>query len=135
MRASSWSLPFAQAEPGPSRRILPGRHIRTATSHTDSHSATRTRRTAEPAEIESCWPRTSRSGETADRVPFRRPGWHRLLGKLQVAVVLLLVAPSGIWMAPYAETAAAEEAARPECKVGGAPEGAAVAKGAPQPST
>ena len=32
---------------------------------------------------------------------FRRwsPRWHRLLGKTQVACVLLLVAPSGFWMA------------------------------------
>jgi hypothetical protein len=36
---------------------------------------------------------------------FRRrfPAWHRRLGRIQVACVLLLVAPSGLWMARYAE--------------------------------
>lgn len=33
----------------------------------------------------------------------RWPCYHRTLGKLQVANVLLLVAPSGLWMAAYAE--------------------------------
>ena len=35
---------------------------------------------------------------------FRRrfPRWHRYLGRIQVACVLLLVAPSGLWMAQYA---------------------------------
>jgi uncharacterized membrane protein len=33
-----------------------------------------------------------------------RPEWHRLLGRLQVALVLLLVVPSGLWMARYAMT-------------------------------
>ena len=32
--------------------------------------------------------------------------WHRYLGRIQVACVLLLVAPSGLWMAFYAETGA-----------------------------
>lgn len=34
---------------------------------------------------------------------FRRrfPAWHRRLGRLQVACVLLFVAPSGLWMAWY----------------------------------
>src|SRR5438309_1343761 len=32
----------------------------------------------------------------------RFPRWHRRLGRLQVANVLLLVAPSGLWMAGYA---------------------------------
>jgi Predicted membrane protein (DUF2306) len=34
---------------------------------------------------------------------FRRrfPHWHRRLGRIQVACVLLLVAPSGLWMARY----------------------------------
>jgi len=34
---------------------------------------------------------------------FRRrlPAWHRYLGRIQVACVLLLVAPSGLWMAYY----------------------------------
>lgn len=31
-----------------------------------------------------------------------RPKWHRRLGRFQVANVLLLVAPSGLWMAYYA---------------------------------
>ncbi len=37
---------------------------------------------------------------------FRRsaPTWHRRLGRIQVACVLLLVTPSGLWMARYAET-------------------------------
>ncbi len=37
---------------------------------------------------------------------FRRaaPKWHRTLGKLQIACVLLLLAPSGLWMARYAAT-------------------------------
>ena len=30
--------------------------------------------------------------------------WHRYLGRIQVACVLLLVTPSGLWMAWYAET-------------------------------
>lgn len=34
----------------------------------------------------------------------RFPGWHRRLGKLQVVLVTLLVAPSGLWMARYAMT-------------------------------
>jgi hypothetical protein len=40
---------------------------------------------------------------------FRRsvPTWHRRLGRVQVACVLLLVTPSGLWMAPYAATGAA----------------------------
>jgi small-conductance mechanosensitive channel len=39
---------------------------------------------------------------------FRRrlPRWHRRLGRLQVACVLLLVAPSGLWMARYAMSGA-----------------------------
>jgi hypothetical protein len=38
--------------------------------------------------------------------PFLRrfPTWHRSLGKTQGALVLLLLAPSGLWMAYYAET-------------------------------
>ncbi|APW61604.1 DUF2306 domain-containing protein [Paludisphaera borealis] len=32
----------------------------------------------------------------------RFPTWHRHLGRLQVACVLLLVTPSGLWMAYYA---------------------------------
>lgn len=30
------------------------------------------------------------------------PAWHRWIGRLEVACVLLLVAPSGLWMARYA---------------------------------
>lgn len=39
---------------------------------------------------------------------FRRrfPRWHRWLGKAQVLIVVLLLAPSGLWMAYYAETGA-----------------------------
>ena len=39
---------------------------------------------------------------------FRRfaPLWHRRSGRLQAAGVLLFVAPSGLWMAYYAETGA-----------------------------
>jgi hypothetical protein len=32
----------------------------------------------------------------------RFPTWHRHLGRLQVACILLLVTPSGLWMAYYA---------------------------------
>jgi hypothetical protein len=38
----------------------------------------------------------------SERVRTRFPKWHRNLGRLQVACVLLLVTPSGLWMAPYA---------------------------------
>ena len=34
------------------------------------------------------------------------PRWHRRLGRLHVACVLLLVVPSGLWMARYAATGA-----------------------------
>jgi len=39
---------------------------------------------------------------------FRRrfPAWHRRLGRIQIASVLLLVAPSGLWLAWYAATGA-----------------------------
>jgi hypothetical protein len=39
---------------------------------------------------------------------FRRiaPQWHRRLGRVQGMCVLLLVAPSGLWMARYAESGA-----------------------------
>lgn len=37
----------------------------------------------------------------SDRFRNRFRGWHRRLGKLQVANVLLVVAPSGLWMAWY----------------------------------
>ena len=36
------------------------------------------------------------------RLRFRR--WHRCLGRIQTAVILLLLTPSGLWMAFYAET-------------------------------
>ena len=32
--------------------------------------------------------------------------WHRVQGRIQVSCVLLLVAPSGLWMARYAEAGA-----------------------------
>src|SRR4029079_12733157 len=37
--------------------------------------------------------------------PFRLrfPQWHRVLGRIQVLVILLLVTPSGLWMAYRAE--------------------------------
>lgn len=38
------------------------------------------------------------------RVRLRHVAWHRRLGQLQTALVLILVVPSGIWMASYAET-------------------------------
>jgi hypothetical protein len=37
-----------------------------------------------------------------DRFRLRFPAWHRRLGRVQVGCVLLLVAPSGLWMANYA---------------------------------
>jgi len=40
----------------------------------------------------------------SDRFQARYPEWHRYLGRLQIANVLLLLAPSGLWMARYAET-------------------------------
>ncbi|HEX2476616.1 MAG TPA: DUF2306 domain-containing protein, partial [Lacipirellulaceae bacterium] len=36
------------------------------------------------------------------RTRYRK--WHRLLGKIQVIIVLLILVPSGLWMARYAET-------------------------------
>lgn len=38
----------------------------------------------------------------SDRLRAKSPAWHRRLGKIQVANVLLVVAPSGFWMAWYA---------------------------------
>lgn len=38
----------------------------------------------------------------SDRFRIRFPGWHRSLGRLQVGGVLLLVTPSGLWMAGFA---------------------------------
>lgn len=38
----------------------------------------------------------------SDRFRLTFPRWHRLLGRIQVACVLLLLTPSGLWMAWYA---------------------------------
>ena len=38
----------------------------------------------------------------SDRLRRRLPVWHRRLGRVQVFCVLLLVVPSGLWMAYYA---------------------------------
>lgn len=38
----------------------------------------------------------------SERFRARWPRWHRYLGRVQVAVVLFLVAPSGLWMAYHA---------------------------------
>jgi hypothetical protein len=38
----------------------------------------------------------------SQRFRLRFPKWHRTLGRIQVACILLLVAPSGFWMAYYA---------------------------------
>jgi hypothetical protein len=38
----------------------------------------------------------------SERFRRRSPAWHRRLGRVQVAGVLLLLAPSGFWMAWYA---------------------------------
>lgn len=42
----------------------------------------------------------------SDRLRARWPKWHRRLGRVQGINVLLLVAPSGLWMARYAVTGA-----------------------------
>ena len=42
----------------------------------------------------------------SDRFRQAAPRWHRRLGKLQIGNVLLLVVPSGLWMAWYAATGA-----------------------------
>jgi hypothetical protein len=42
----------------------------------------------------------------SDRFRGKFPRWHRRLGRFQVACVLVLVAPSGLWMAWYAMTGA-----------------------------
>jgi len=42
----------------------------------------------------------------SDRVRQRYPKWHRVLGRMQVACVLLFVVPGGLWMSLYAETGA-----------------------------
>lgn len=40
----------------------------------------------------------------SERFRRRRPAIHRSLGKLQIALVALVVAPSGAWLAWYAQT-------------------------------
>jgi len=40
----------------------------------------------------------------SDRFRRKWPRWHRVLGRIQVANVLGLVTPSGLWMAFYAES-------------------------------
>jgi hypothetical protein len=42
----------------------------------------------------------------SDQVRRRVPAWHRRLGRVQAACILLLVVPSGLWMAYYAATGA-----------------------------
>jgi hypothetical protein len=42
----------------------------------------------------------------SERFRQRFPAWHRLMGRLQVALILLLVAPSGLWMAYHAAAGA-----------------------------
>jgi hypothetical protein len=42
----------------------------------------------------------------SDRFRKFAPGWHRRLGRIQVASILLFLVPSGLWMAWYAATGA-----------------------------
>jgi hypothetical protein len=42
----------------------------------------------------------------SERLRKMAPAWHRRLGRVQVVIVLLFVAPSGLWMAYYAESGA-----------------------------
>jgi uncharacterized membrane protein len=42
----------------------------------------------------------------SQRFRGRWPAWHRRLGRVQAANVLLLLVPSGLWMAAYAATGA-----------------------------
>jgi hypothetical protein len=42
----------------------------------------------------------------SDRFRRSMPRWHRSLGRLQVACILLLLVPSGLWMSQYAATGA-----------------------------
>lgn len=39
----------------------------------------------------------------SERLRQRLPSWHRLLGRAQVLIVLFALAPSGLWMALYAQ--------------------------------
>src|SRR6185312_16941123 len=43
----------------------------------------------------------------SERFRLRFPKWHRVLGRIQVASILFLVASSGLWMASYAQAGAA----------------------------
>jgi hypothetical protein len=40
----------------------------------------------------------------SDRFRQAAPRWHRRLGRFQAAGILLFLVPSGLWMAPYAQT-------------------------------
>ena len=40
------------------------------------------------------------------RFRLQFPSWHRYLGRFQIVCVLLLISPTGIWMATYAEPGA-----------------------------
>jgi len=56
----------------------------------------------------------------SERLRKRAPAWHRRLGRIQGVCVLLLVAPSGLYMARYAATgavAAAGLGSREACAV------------------
>ena len=46
----------------------------------------------------------------SEQFRLRFSKWHRCLGRIQIANILLLVAPSGLWMARYAESGAVAEA-------------------------
>jgi len=40
----------------------------------------------------------------SERFRLRFPRWHRSLGNTQIALVALVLSPSGLWLAPYART-------------------------------
>jgi Predicted membrane protein (DUF2306) len=42
----------------------------------------------------------------SEQFRLRLPRWHRALGRIQIACILLLVVPSGLWMAHYAAAGA-----------------------------
>jgi len=42
----------------------------------------------------------------SERVRRSAPKWHRMLGRLQVVCILLVLVPTGLWMAGYAMTGA-----------------------------